>query len=98
MLHETFELDKFKAMFPLDELRRQAQEFVLERQRKDPAAYADAEAVEKHIRLMQPEGEIVTSPYHMAVVEQLRDEANIDLDDITRVPTDAFVGHPPNSS
>jgi hypothetical protein len=91
MLHERFEIEKFKAMFPLADLRRQAREFVLEQQRESPARYADAAEVEKHIRVLESSGEIVTSPYHMAVIEQLREEAAADLDGIERVPTDVFV-------
>lgn len=91
MLHDKFDIEKFKSIFPVLSLRRQAREFVLDRQRTTPEEYPDAAAVEKHVRLMEPSGEIVTSPFHIAVVEQLREEAAAELHDIPREPTDVFV-------
>jgi hypothetical protein len=40
---------------------------------------------------MEPSGEMITSPYHMAVVEQLRHEVADETAESERVPTDVFV-------
>jgi hypothetical protein len=91
MLHDTFDSKEFKAMFALRDLRREARDFVLKQQQENPGRYANAAEVEKHIRLLEPSGEMVTSPYHMAVIEQLRRESAAELKGIERVPTDVFV-------
>lgn len=93
MLHERFDIEKFTAMFPLNDLRRKAREFVLDLQRRHPSQYANAEALEQHVRLMEPSGEIITGPMEIAVVEQLRAEAfgGPRDDDLEKSPTDVFV-------
>src|ERR1700677_1597171 len=90
MVHEQLDIAKFKSLFPLLKLRRRAREFVLDRQKRTPNAYADAAAMEKHIRLMEPHGEIINGSYHIAVVEQLRDEA-FNGSESARVSTDVFI-------
>jgi hypothetical protein len=91
MLHDRFDIERFSAMFPLTVLRSQARDFVLDRQKRVPDCYPNQEAVERHVRLMEPRGEIITSPCHMAVVEQLRAEALFGVDSVEKTPTDAFV-------
>ena len=46
--------------------------------------------MDRHIRLMEPGGEIVVGPEQIALVEQLREEANIPPQ-IERITTDIFV-------
>jgi len=78
-------------MFPLGVLRSRAREFVLDRQRRIPNAYTGLSAVEDHVRLMEPCGAIITSPYDIAVVEQLRAEATAGSSQVEKTPTDVFV-------
>ena len=91
MLHEPFDIDRFKRMFPLPQLRQEAREFVLDRRQREPNAYRSEEEVLRHIQLMEPCGEIVTSPFHMAVVEQLRLEMAEENHGSDWIPTDVFV-------
>ncbi|GIK15644.1 MAG: hypothetical protein BroJett003_06080 [Planctomycetota bacterium] len=98
MTHTRFDLDRWIAEFPLVRLRQEAREFVTRRRAEVPREYPDEAAVERHVRLMMPHGEIVTSPVHMAVNEQLRREAIGDTARADAVPTDVFimaVGEPP---
>jgi hypothetical protein len=76
MIHTDFDLEFFTRLFPLDRLRADAPD-----------------------ELMQPGGERVTSPYHIAVVEQLRAELLVGIDAPASVPVDVFVwaeGEPKN--
>jgi Domain of unknown function (DUF1963) len=93
MIHERFDLDRWKAEFSLARLRAKARSFVLNRKEQSPSQYSTDEAVERHIRLMEPGGTSITGPSEMAVVEQIRQE--VFAADPTalepRLPTDAFV-------
>lgn len=91
MIHERVDIERWKAMFPLSALRQQAREFVLARQAAHPEYYADDAAVERHVELMSPGGERVTSPYHIAVIENLRDEAFAGRPPDGGVPTDVVI-------
>jgi hypothetical protein len=100
MIHQTFDIKRWKNLFPLEKLRRQAKEFVEDRRRELPDEYKNASDVERHIKLMNPGGEIITSPFHLAVVEQLREEC-LASRNLPTVPTDVFVfarGEPQNRS
>jgi hypothetical protein len=91
-VHEVVDIDRWKAMFPLARLREEAREEVLARHQQNPAAYVTEEALEKAIALEEPRAGAITSPYDLAVVEQLREEAvasGVRLKQ--RVPTDVFV-------
>src|SRR6266403_694498 len=63
-----------------------------------PDEYPNEAAVERHVKLMSPSGEIVTSPCHLATVEQLRAEC-LSKRCLPTAPTDVFVfakGEPPD--
>jgi len=98
MIHERLDIARWKRMFPLASLRERAEQMVREWQARDPNRYQTAEEVREAILLVGPGGERITGPIHIAVVEQLRDEAQIPQS-ITRIPTDLFVfarGEPQN--
>src|SRR5262249_29999625 len=88
------------AQFSLARLRDQARQFVLTRCDAKPEDYPDETALERHIVLMQPHGEILIGPGSLAINEQLRAEAFADNHYRgARVATDVFVwqpGEPPN--
>lgn len=96
--HPVFNLQRWIEMFPLDRLRREAREFVLERRHTNPEQYADEAEVEKHVQLMSPQGAILVGPKDLAVVEQLRQELFVGKQ-LETIPTAAFVfakGEPPD--
>lgn len=98
MVHERVEIRKWTGLYPLEQLREEAVCFVEQRRAESPNNYPDAAAVANHVKLMSPGGEIVTSPFHIAVVEQLRAEA-FSGSRFSKVPTDVFVfakGEPQN--
>lgn len=87
-------------MFPLELLRAEAHQFVIDRQRQTPESYPDPGAVERHIALMSPKCEAaITSPHDIAVREQLCEEALSVQPSASGVPVDVFVfawGEPDN--
>lgn len=98
MHHPVFDVDRWIQEFPLARLREEAREFVVARAAAQPDEYAAPDAVEKHVRLMSPEGAIVVGPRDIAVNEQLRREGF--GEDVPRngVGTDVFAwgkGEPP---
>jgi hypothetical protein len=90
-IHDRVDLAQWVSMFPLDQLRARARDFVEERARQRPADYRDQAAKEKHIKLMSPGGEIITSPHDLAVVEQLRKEVFAGGAPSRSVSTDVFI-------
>ena len=72
--HQVFDLQHWIEVFPLDRLRREAREFVLERHRTNPENYSGQAQIERHVELMSPQGNILVGPEDLAVVEQLRQE------------------------
>lgn len=101
MIHERFDIDRWKAEFALDALREQAREFVLARKEQLPGQYPTQEAVDRHVHIMEPSGDSVTGPSEMAIIEQIRDEVFALRPEIAHpsVPTDVFVfgrGEPNN--
>ncbi|MBA2305243.1 MAG: hypothetical protein H0W08_21795 [Acidobacteria bacterium] len=74
-IHERFDLAYWTAQFPLATLRAEARAFVQRRRADRPDQYQDEAAVERHIALMDPHGDIVVGPMSVAVNEQLRAEA-----------------------
>ena len=90
MIHKRLDMERWKSLFPLEKGRKDARQFVERRRAQMPDAYKDDSAVEAHIRLMSPGGEIVTSPRHLAIVEQLRAEW-LAKQRLPTVPTDVFV-------
>ena len=74
MIHQKFDGERWKNLFSLEKLRKQARDYVEGRRRQLPGEYKSAVAVERHVKLMSPGGEIITSPLHLAVVEQVREE------------------------
>lgn len=98
MVHERFDLERWIAEFPLARLRQEARDIVSQRRKEMPREYRDEAAFERHVRLMMPCGEIVTSPIHVVVNEQLRREACGGTRATDAVTTDIFVmaeGEPP---
>jgi hypothetical protein len=100
MIHERVDIERWSKLFPLESLRKEAREFVESRRKASPHAYKNKSEVERHVKLMSPGGEIVTSPHHLAVVEQLRAEW-LGGGELPGFPTDVFVfgrGEPPDRS
>lgn len=66
---------------------------MLDRRKRIPGEYADQAQVDRHIALMSPGGERITSPHDIAVVEQLRAKAFAGgrCDPGRAIPTDVFV-------
>jgi hypothetical protein len=96
MIHDRFDIERWKKLFPLSKLRAEARAFVEKRHAESPGDFDSS--VEEHTKLMGPSGEIVTSPCHMAVVEQLRLET-LSGRCLPKYPTDVFVfgnGEPNN--
>jgi hypothetical protein len=75
MIHERVDIKRWKAEFPLARLREEARRSVLGWRAEYPERYPNDEEVERHIRLAEPEGEIIVGPRCIAVVEQLCEEA-----------------------
>jgi hypothetical protein len=98
MVHDRFDLSYWIDQFPIGRLREAAREFVENRRRQSPSEYPTEQEFERHVQLMMPDGEIVTGPAHVAVNEQLRQEAIGSSNPPGAVPTDIFVmalGAPP---
>ena len=98
MIHEKFEIERWSNLFSLEKLRAEARQFVEARRAEMPDEYPNEAAVERHVKLMSPSGEIVTSPCHLATVEQLRAEC-LSKRRLPTAPTDVFVfakGEPPD--
>ncbi len=96
--HQVFDLQHWIQVFPLDRLRREAREFVVERHRTSPENYSDETDVERHVELMSPQGTTLVGPEDLAVVEQLRQELFAGKQ-IETAPTAVFVfahGEPPD--
>lgn len=74
MKHPLVDLGHWKSIFSLESLRAEARAFAEERRQKEPSFYRDERQFEEHIHGMGPGGEIITSPMHLAVVEQIREE------------------------
>ena len=92
-IHERVVIGRWTDTFALARLRREAHDFVLDRNRRMPGEYSTQDRVDNHIRLMEPAGEMVAGPRDIAVVEQLRDEALARHGRLSGevVPTDVFV-------
>jgi hypothetical protein len=99
-VHDRLDLAHWVAQFPLSRLRAEARDYVLQRRQQLPQAYANDQAIEDHIHLMNPEWDIVVGPGPVAVNEQLRAEATAaGAQPARRVPTDVMVwaaGEPAN--
>lgn len=96
--HQVFDLQHWIEVFPLDRLRREAREFVLERHRTNPENYSGQAQIERHVELMSPQGNILVGPEDLAVVEQLRQELFAGKR-LETAPTAVFVfseGEPPD--
>lgn len=91
-VHHRLELDRWTSEFPLARLRAEARDYVLQRRQELPQAYADENAIDAHIRLMEPDWRIVVGPATVAINEQLKAEW-LDGGEVPqgRVPTDLFV-------
>lgn len=97
--HEIVDIEQWKTFFSLPRLRAQARDFVLSRQQQLPGAYPDQRAVDEHIELMMPGGEIIIRPCDIAIIEQLRDEILDEKTRATGIPVDLFlwaIGEPAN--
>ncbi len=108
MIHERFDIERWKAVFPLARLRDASRGYLREERRRgrlpdealatDQAAAAYIErSVDWYIFLLR-DGDAVVGPYPLAALEQLREERLAMAPDVERVPTDVFVfarGEPP---
>lgn len=74
-VHDRVDVQHWKSLYPLADLREQARRFVMQRKAEKPAEYPDQKSVQEHIDMMGPQAESITSPYDLAVTELLRDEA-----------------------
>jgi hypothetical protein len=90
MVHEKLDIEEWISRFPLAEARQEVRHFVERRRRERPEDYPDEGAVEEHIGLISPGGEIVTAPRDLAIAEQLRREA-LAGQHARGVPTEIFV-------
>lgn len=100
MIHQRVDVERWNKLFPLEKLRKEAREFVERRHKAMPDQYKSTSEVERHVQLMSPGGEIITSPKHLAVVEQLRKES-LGSRNLPAFHTDVFVfarGEPSNRS
>lgn len=99
-LHLRLDLQHWITQFPLDRLRAEARDFVLKRREELPEEYPTDTEIYRHIKLMEPCGEILVGPGSLAVNEQLRAEAYAGgRYGGLRVATDVFVwarGEAPN--
>jgi hypothetical protein len=89
VIHQRFDVERWKSLFSSEKLRKEAREFVESRRKEMPDQYPSWSAVEAHVKLMSPGGEIVTSPCQLAIVEQLRAEC-LDKRCLPTFPTDVF--------
>jgi hypothetical protein len=87
---EVLDIERWKGVFPLRELRDEARASVLKTREEQPEAFPNDEAVEEWIRVRSPGGAIITGPADIAVVEQLRGEVP-ELADHEGLATDVFV-------
>lgn len=89
-LHGEFDLNRWVKLFPIATMREEAHQFVSKRRAENPRHYRKETDFADHLRLMNPEGDHITSPISIAQVEQLRAEALHQAADNT-VPTDVFI-------
>lgn len=100
MIHQRVDIERWNRLFSLEKLRKEAREFVERRRKELPDQYKSASDVERHVKLMSPGGQIITSPQHLAIIEQLRKES-LSSRNLPAIPTDVFVfakGEPSNRS
>lgn len=88
--HEPVNERHWVSFFPMEKERERAREFVLEQKKKRPGDYRKKKDVEDHVRIMSPQADSVTGPYHVAMMEQLRKEAKFKGLPLSRVPTDVM--------
>lgn len=91
MIHEPVDVARWTSLFALGELREEARRFVLDRRATMPYEYPTAESVDNHIARIEPGGQSVASPYHLAVVEQIREETGALQRVLGSVAADVFV-------
>jgi len=54
-VHDRLDLAHWVAQFPLSRLRAEARDYVLQRRQRLPQVYANDQAIQDHIHLMNPE-------------------------------------------
>ncbi len=91
MIHNVVDVESWRTVFPLNQLREAAVRDVLARRNILPGEYPDQASIDRNIALVSPGGERVTGPHDIAVVEQLRDEVFSHELRRQRVPTDIFI-------
>lgn len=92
MIHEVVDIDHWKRVFPLDMLRQQARTKALSLTRKHPDRFPDEASIAEEALAFEPipgSGSI-SSPYHLAILEQVRLEASKILDPDNCVAVDTF--------
>ncbi|MCP3933075.1 MAG: DUF1963 domain-containing protein [Bacteroidetes bacterium] len=98
-VHNVIKSNQWINKFPIAPERTYAAKFVKNRQKQYPNEYKSETDIERHIRLMSPNADIVTSPFHLAVMEQLRSETSFSKYSLQEALTDLFVfnyGEPSN--
>lgn len=98
-IHERFDLAKWVSEFPLAAERKRIREWVDKCDRENPKAYPNEQSKLDHIKLMEPDGDIVVGPRELAFNEQLRAECGGLSGAVSTVPVDVLVwaeGEPSN--
>jgi hypothetical protein len=90
MIHEKLEIEKWIAMFPLEQERHKARELVEQRRLANPEFYPNQKAIDDHIAMMLPGGSIVCGARDIAINEQIRREALAGRN-LEGLPTDIFL-------
>ncbi len=93
MIHEKVDIEYWKSMFSLAEMRKRARDFVMQNQIDKPSLYSSQKAVEKHIQLASPGADMITGPDGIAILELLRDEVleGMNIEHIGTTPVDVFI-------
>jgi hypothetical protein len=92
MIHQIVDIDHWKRVFPLDGLREKARSKVLSRAMECPDLFPDDASVTEETLIHEPILGVgsITSPYHLAILKQVRQEASTILVPDRRVAVDAF--------
>lgn len=90
-MHEVVDIAHWKRLFPLAALRAEGETEMKAVMKHSPEFFHTKRAIEKKKAFYAPWAEAITSPYHLAVIEQYRDERAGDLKGLERVETDIFV-------
>ena len=90
-MHEVVDTSRWKRLFPLDALRAEGEREMKAVMKHSPEFFQGKRAIEREKAFYAPWAEPITGPYHLAVIEQYRDERAANLIVPERVETDVFV-------